>query len=211
VLDKPTEKSLKIISEKSPELKDKKKVAEAIGVGAVVFSALINNRIKDNVFSYDKILNFDGETGPYLQYTYARCNSISEKADVAPENENINICYNKKRGIEASKKTDGNDAENKDKTAINASHITGNEAYELVKMLRRYPEVLKAAKDNYEPSYVTRYLIDIAQAFNKFYIADRILDENQEIRTARVALTRAVMSVLKNGFEIIGIKPVDHM
>ncbi|MDR2091222.1 MAG: arginine--tRNA ligase [Clostridiales bacterium] len=219
VLDKASEKAYNIISEKSPGLKDKKEVAEAVGVGAVIFSALINNRIKDNVFSYEKILNFDGETGPYLQYTYARCNSISEKAG-------IDICYSKNRGIEAREILENNSeksgieackiSENEseksgEKYGIEASYLTDDAAYGLVKILRRYPEVLKAAKDNYEPSYVTRYLIDTAQAFNRFYIADRVLDADKGLRAARAALTKSVMSVLKNGFEIIGIKPVDHM
>ncbi|MDR3293891.1 MAG: arginine--tRNA ligase [Clostridiales bacterium] len=181
VLDKAKEKSLAIIREKSPDIKDAESIAEAVGVGAVIFSALVNNRIKDNVFSYDKILNFDGETGPYLQYTYARCNSIVEKA-----------------GIES-------------KTAPDLSSVAGEEAYAVVKLLTEYPEVLRSAKEAYEPSFVTRYLIDLAQAYNKFYFENRVLDENASVRAARVRLTKAVKLVLKSGFEILGIQAVEHM
>ncbi|MDR3263512.1 MAG: arginine--tRNA ligase [Clostridiales bacterium] len=179
VLDKASEKSLAIIGEKSPDLKNPRETAEAVGVGAVIFGALINNRIKDNVFSYEKILNFDGETGPYLQYTYARCNSILEKAGKIGD--------------------------------ADMSSIAGDEAYELVKLLKRYPEVLKSAKENYEPSFVTRYLIDTAQAYNKFYFEYRILNEKQEVKNARVMLTKAAAGILKDGFGIIGIKAVEHM
>ncbi|MDR2047678.1 MAG: arginine--tRNA ligase [Clostridiales bacterium] len=196
VLDKAKEKALKIIAEKSPDLKDAEDAAEAVGTGAVIFGALINNRIKDNVFSYDKILNFDGETGPYLQYTCARCNSVLEKAGVR-------ISYDKIRGIEASF-SDGTES-------FNSRHIAGGEAYELVKLLGKYPEILRSAMKNYEPSLVTRYLVDTAQSFNRFYIADKILDGDVSVKAARVVLTAAVMSVIKNGFEIIGVKPVERM
>jgi arginyl-tRNA synthetase len=189
VLDKAKEKSLKIIREKSPDLESPEETAEAVGVGAVIFGALINNRIKDNVFSYDKILNFDGETGPYLQYTYARCVSIVEKAGNPPSR------FEEECGT----------------NSLDLFSVTGDEAYELVKLMAKYPEVIKNAKEYYEPSYVTRFLVDTAQSFNRFYIANRILDENPRVRAVRVYLTKAVMEVMKNGFELIGIKTVNHM
>ena len=189
VLDKAREKALAIILEKSPDLKDAEKTAEAVGVGAVIFSALINNRIKDNVFSFGKILNFDGETGPYLQYTLARCRSVLEKAGTPSRA--------KAKKIDAKDLTDAG--------------ITGGAGYGLIRLLADFPGVIKAAKENYEPSLITRRLIDIAQAYNKFYYDNRILEADAAKRRPRVALTRAVSDVLKIGFEIIGIPVVEQM
>ncbi|MDR1940199.1 MAG: arginine--tRNA ligase [Clostridiales bacterium] len=197
VLDRAAQKSLAIIREKSPDLKDAEAVAEAVGVSAVIFSALINNRIKDNVFTYEKILNFDGETGPYLQYTCARCHSIIEKALGAFAADGSQAALYPSLA-EALKSAD-------------ADALTAPDAYEVIKLLGKYPDVIRAAKENYEPSLVTRHLIDIAQSYNKFYFDNRILDERSGVKNARVAITAAVKEVLKNGFEVLGLRVVERM
>lgn len=179
VLDKAVIKCKKIIEDKNPDLINKAEVAEQIGVGAVVFSALINNRIKDIVFSYDKVLNFDGETGPYVQYTHARCNSVLNKAEIG--------------------------------ATVDWTGIANPEAAELIRYLARYPEVVEAAATKYEPSLITRHIVNIAQLFNKFYYEHRIADGEEAICNARLKLTLAVKTVIANGLRLLGIKAPDKM
>jgi arginyl-tRNA synthetase len=174
VLASATEKAYKIIDEKNPALAGKEATAQMVGDGAVVFFALANSRIKDIVFSYDKVLNFDGETGPYLQYTHARAHSVLEKAGTVGE--------------------------------PNFASLDNREAKDLVSLLERYSDVLHDVADKYEPSYLSRYLINVAQAFNKFYFEHRIAGD-----AARTALTRATATILKEGLELLGIKAVEKM
>ena len=176
VLDTAVEKTAKIIDEKNPNLKDKEKTADTVGVGAVVFGALSTSRIKDMVFSYDKALNFDGETAPYIQYTHARCNSI----------------LNKSAG-DFSLKTD-------------YGELCDDESYAVVKLLSRFDETVLSAAEKYEPSIIARYLIDLAQSFNKFYISHKVVGNK-----ARTALTYCVKNVLKNGLKLILIGAPDSM
>ncbi|MEG1509652.1 MAG: arginine--tRNA ligase [Clostridia bacterium] len=175
VLDNAVQKAYGIIEEKNPNLDDKKATAEKIGVGAIVFSALQNNRIKDTVFSYDKVLNFDGETAPYVQYTYARCCSVLAKTGE----------------IEGD---------------VDFSGVENNEALELAKLLDKYPQTIIDASVKYEPSLVTRLVMDTAQMFNKFYLEHRINDENQAIKNARIMLTQATKIVIEDGFRLLGIQ-----
>ena len=179
VLSRCIEKALAIITEKNPSLKDKESIAKDVGVGAVIFSTLSANRIKDITFSYDRVLNFEGETGPYVQYTYARCNSVMGKADFEPEKADF-------------------------------SQIAPEENA-LVSLLMSFPEVVLDAADKYEPSFITRLMVDIAQAYNKFYIECRILGESEGVMNKRLALTRCTMQVLKSGLGLLGIKTVDRM
>jgi len=186
-LDTAAKKALAVIDQKSPGLDGKERAAEAVGVSAVVFSALYNSRIKDIVFNYDKILNFEGETGPYLLYTAARCNSVLA-AYAGRDN------GGKPSAPQASIKTDG---------------IVNDEGYEVLKLLSKYPETLRAAAEQYEPSHITRLLMHIAQAYNKFYFEHRILGAKEE--QSRLALTAAVLSVLKDGFALLGLKFLEKM
>ena len=185
VLDKSVEKSLQIITEKSAGLKNKADVAEKVGVGAVVFFALTNNRIKDITFSYDKVLNFDGETGPYVQYTNARCMSVLRKAGdvdlVTPF---------------ASEELEG---------------LSGKEGEELVSLTGRFSSVISDALAKYEPSIVTRYLIDLARSFNRYYLENRILNAEEKYRRARIALVNAVHVVLEEGLRLIGVRAPEEM
>ena len=181
VLDKAVEKARKIIEEKNPNTKDKDAIAESVGVGAVVFSALWNNRIKDIVFSYDKVLNFDGETAPYVQYTYARCASALRK---------------------------GGDI---DFGNVDLSSITTDEGYEVIKSVLTFGNSVRLAAKLREPCYVTRHVVDLAEKFNRFYIDHRIVIDDIPTRNARLALTQAVANVIRCGLGLLGIDTPNEM
>lgn len=180
VLNQAIQKALDIINEKSPSLPNKEEVARQVGIGAVVYSDLSNGRIKDIDFSFDRALNFDGETGPYVQYTHARCCSVLRKA---AEMELPEVDY---------------------------TALQDDEAQALLRLLSRFPDVVREAADKYEPSMITRAVTDIAQAYNKFYYEHRILDE-ASTAAARVALTRAAKDVIKTGLWLIGIEAPERM
>lgn len=181
VLDKAVEKARKIIEEKNPNTKDKDAIAESVGVGAVAFSALWNNRIKDIVFSYDKVLNFDGETAPYVQYTYARCASALRK---------------------------GGDI---DFGNVDLSSITTDEGYEVIKSVLTFGDSVRLAAKLREPCYVTRHVVDLAEKFNRFYIDHRIVVDDIPTRNARLALTQAVANVIRCGLGLLGIDTPNEM
>ncbi len=179
VIDKAVEKTKEIIAEKNPDLKDADKTAEDIGVGAVVFGALSGSRIKDIVFSLDKALNFDGETGPYLQYTHARCCSILAKARASGK--------------------------------VNYGELVDDESFALIRRLNTFDDTVKAAAERYEPSILSRYLIDLAQEFNKFYIGHRIISDDLSAMNARLMLTEAVKNTLRSGMELILLRAPEKM
>ncbi len=181
VLDQAVEKSYRIISEKNPELERKEEIAEDVGVGAVVFSALQNARIKDITFTFDRVLNFDGETSPYIQYTYARTCSVLRKAE-------------------------GRFCGTVDKDAYENA-----ESMELAKLLNAFPQTIRDAAEKYEPSVLAKYLIDVSQRFNKFYMACRILDDSDGVFAARRNLTEATGIVLKTGLGLLGIRAPEKM
>ena len=183
VLDAAVEKAKSIIEEKNPDLADKDEVTEKIGVGAVMFSALQNGRIKDITFSLDKVLTFEGETCPYLQYTYARTNSVLIKAGNA-----INA-----------------------KVAPDYASLDNAESKELIKLINRYPDIIVDAAEKYEPSILAKYLIDLAQAYNKFYFEHRILDEEVSRQLPRLYATDATNKIIKNGLSLLGIDVPAHM
>ncbi len=183
VISRCVEKALSMISEKNPDLENKEAVAEKVGVGAVIFGALYNNKIKDIVFSYDKALNFDGETSVYVQYTCARAASVLTKAETAK------ICY------------EGSEIDD----------LCPQEA-DLVKALANFPDAVKSAAAGYEPSIVARYAVDTAQKFNKFYIDCKILQaETEKLRARRLRLTRAALTVLTNALTLLGIGVPEKM
>lgn len=182
VINKCVEKAYTVIDEKNPALENKADVAEKVGVGAVVFGALYNNKIKDIVFSYDKALSFEGETSVYVQYTCARARSVLEKAA----------------------------AEGYDKTQAEAVEPCASEA-ELVKAISVFPETVKAAAENYEPSYIARFAVDAAQKFNKFYIDCKILQAEEKERAFRLRLTEAALVALTNALTLLGIGVPEKM
>ncbi len=187
VLDKAVEKAGKVIEEKNERLKDAAAVAEKVGVGSVVFFALSNNRIKDITFSYDKVLNFDGETAPYVQYTNARCRSLMKKAG------DVKTLFAEPLGHEELKGLDGKEGE------------------EVISLLKRFGAVIAEALEKYEPSIVTRYIIELARSFNRYYLANRILNAEPEARRARIALVYAVSVVLEEGLRLIGVGAPEEM
>lgn len=171
-----------IIEEKNPDIPDKEETAKKIGVGAVLFNDLYNQRIKDVSFKWEKLLNFDGETGPYVQYTYARCASILRKV------------------------TDFDMA-----NTIDYSLITDAEAMELLKEISRFPKVVVDASEKYEPSVVARFAVDVAQAFNKFYNANRINVEDKALRDARMTLVAITKNTIKEAMLLLGIECPEQM
>lgn len=170
-----------LIEEKNPNLENKEDVAKKVGIGAVVFTYLKNNRERDIVFSWTDILNFEGETGPYVQYTYARGKSILRKA----EGFSAEADYNK---------------------------LNTQDEFELVKLISRFNEMILTAIDKYEPSILTRYITDVAKAFNKFYNLYSIMSlEDEGLKAARLNLVEATTIVIKNGLGLLGIDVVEKM
>lgn len=171
-----------IIEEKNPDLPNKDETAKKIGVGAVLFNDLYNQRIKDVSFKWEKLLNFDGETGPYVQYTYARCASILRKVDnFTPD---CNIDY---------------------------EVLTDVDSMELLKEINRFPKVVIDASEKYEPSIVARFAVDTAQAFNKFYNSSRINVDEDNIRNARVTLVYLTKKTIKDALLLLGIECPEQM
>ncbi len=172
-----TEKTLEIINQKNPDLADKEEVASAVGVGAVVFHDLSNNRIKDVNFMWDEVLNFDGNTGPYVQYTYARCSGILEKASAEGAFGKGELC------------------------------LTDDTEAALIKTLKAFPEKVEQARSDLEPSVIARYLLDVCADFNRFYHDCPVLRaEDEKVKNTRVALVKATSIVLNNGLKLIGLK-----
>ena len=183
VISRCVEKAYTVVAEKNPDLENKEEVAEKVGIGAVVFGALYNNKIKDIVFSYDKALNFDGETSVYVQYTCARAASVLAKA-----------------------RAEGIAWENAEILEPCAQEI------ELIKALADFPETVKAAAEKYEPSYIARFCVDTAQKFNKFYFDCKILQaETEQLRAFRLALTQATLTALTNALGLLGIGVPEKM
>ncbi|QXM06333.1 arginine--tRNA ligase [Crassaminicella indica] len=181
VLKKAVEKTKEIIKEKNTNLSNIDEVARQVGIGAVVFQELSNNRIKDYTFSWDRTLNFDGETGPYVQYTHARACSVLRKAEVTIDE---NIDY---------------------------SLLSNEDEMDLVRVLQKFPNIIKEAARKYEPSIVTRYIVDVAQAFNRFYHHCPIIVEDKEMQKARLALVAAARQTIKNGLTILGVSSPERM
>ncbi len=181
LLNSAIEKARAIIEEKSPDLENKDEVARQVGIGAVVYADLQNNRIKDIDFSWERALSFDGETGPYVQYTHARCCSALRKAE----------------GLPAAQPDYG--------------ALGDDFAQELLRQLSRFPETVREAANRYEPSIITRAVTELCKAYNKFYYENRILDEDAGVREARVRLTRAVKDTVKTGLYLIGMEAPERM
>ena len=181
VLDRAVELAEQIVHEKNPALANKHEVAEAVGIGAVVFADMSTRRIKDVNFEWEKVLTFEGETGPYVQYTHARACSVLRKANQPVQ------------------------------TDVDCTPLTPDEDFALVRLLVDYPAVLRRAAEHYEPFFVTDYLLTLAEAFNKYYHNYRILTDDTRLREARLLLVKAVQVILHSGLHMLGIKALEEM
>ncbi len=181
LLDEAVNKTLEIIEAKNPNLDNKEEVAKEVGIGAVIFNDLYNSRIKDVVFSWERILNFDGETGPYVQYTHARARSVLARA----------------KGF--------------DKSKVDFSLITDDASFELVKLLSNYNAKLLEVAIKDEPFILTRYIVDIARGFNKFYHENIVITDDEVLTNTRLLIVQATADVIKNGLGILGIKAPNAM
>ena len=176
VLNRAIDKTKSIIEERNPNLENKEEVAKQVGVGAVIFQDLFNNRIKDYTFDWDQVLNFDGETGPYTQYTFARSCSILDKGEF----------------------------ELKDNSKFDL--LVDDTEIDIVKHLSKFEEVLLNATEKYEPSFLTRYTVELAKLFNKFYANCPINTVKDELKYQRLYLTYSVNKCLKLSLSLLGIE-----
>ncbi|MBV6519164.1 MAG: arginine--tRNA ligase [Candidatus Brocadia sp.] len=181
LLSEAVERIRKIIEDKNPLLEKKEAVARDVGIGAVIFADLCTKRNKDVVFDWDEVLNFEGETGPYVQYTHARLCSILRK-------------YGKPVTID-----------------INFALLKEDEAAILTKNLGQFPSVIMKAAEFYEPSLICNYLIDVCGNLNRFYNAHRVLSDDVELTKARILLVDATRQVIKNSLHILGMQAPERM
>jgi arginyl-tRNA synthetase len=181
VLNKSIELALKIIQEKNPELENKDKVAFDVGIGAVVFADLSTRRQKDIDFNWDEVLNFEGQTGPYVQYTHARLGSLIRK-------------YEKPV-----------------KSKIDFTVFSTEEEHSIIKRLEDYPRRIKLSAEAYEPSILCSYLLDLCSVFNRFYQKERIITDDKTATDARMLLVKGVQTVIKSGLNLLGIKTPERM
>lgn len=181
VLNKAIEQTAKIIEEKNPNLENKLQVAKSVGVGAVVFQELSNNRIKDYTFSLERTLSFEGETGPYVQYTHARACSVIRKSGVVVDEK------------------------------VDYSLLADERSSEVVRLLNKFSETIVAASEKYEPSMISRYVVNLAQEFNRFYHENAIITDDAAVTKARLLLVDAVRQTIKNGLYLIGLDAPEKM
>ena len=187
LLNQAVAKTLEIINLKNPDLENKEDVAKKVGIGAIIFTYLKNGRERDIVFNWEEMLSFDGETGPYVQYTYARAKSILRKVS-----ENTN--------------------KPADDVVLDYNKLNSKEEFELVKQLEGFQNSILHAIDKLEPSMVTRYVIEVAKAFNKFYNQHNIANlEDESNKQAKIKMVEATCQVIKNALNLIGIEVVDRM
>ncbi len=166
---------------KSKDYEDKDEIAKQVGIGAIIFNDLFNSRIKDVVFNWESILDFNGETGPYVQYAHARCNSILEKIE--------NVDFNN----------------------IDYSLLNDDSARLVLKTLYGFESKIIDSANKNEPYIISRYLIDVTKAFNKFYNENKVNVEDEILRNTRALIVFSVMTVLKNGLTLLGIKAPTKM
>ena len=176
------EKAQEIIEEKNPTLENKDQIAEKVGIGAIIFNTLSTANIKDQIFDWNTALNFQGETGPYIQYTYVRTQSVLEKAGFVPKLDDIKI-----------------------------ENLLDEFSIEILKLIYNFEETLIQITEKNEPSILARYLIELAKAFSSFYNENKIILDNKDVQNARIYLTYAVGKVLKQGASLLGIEMPEKM
>lgn len=189
LLDEAIQRAKTVIETKNPELENKDEVAKKVGIGAVIFNDLSNSRIKDEIFDWNTILNFQGETGPYIQYTYVRTKSIIEKSGNKFEDiQNSDIFRN-----------------------IKLEYLQDEEAQNILKLIYNFEEILKQVTEKNEPSILSRYLIEVAKAYSSYYNNNKIIVEDTDIKNARIFITYATGKILEIGASLLGIKMPDKM
>ncbi len=181
VLNTAVNNTLKIIEERNPNLENKEEVAKKVGIGAVIFQELFNQRIKDYVFSWDRTLSFEGETGPYVQYTHARSNSLLEKG-----------------GFNIDDKVD-------------YSLLMNDDEINIIRLLYDFNKIVVDAMEKNEPYFITRHIVEIAKAFNKFYNSTPIIVEDEELKKARLLLVYGTNTVIRVGLGLLGIEAPQKM
>lgn len=182
LLNETIEEAKRIIEAKNPDLEDKKEVAKRVGVGAVIFNNLATSRVKDEIFDINTMLNFQGETGPYIQYTYVRTNSILQKAGIIPNIKDVDV------------------------KVLNDEY-----SQNVIKILGNFESILIQVTNKEEPAILAKYLIDLAKAFSSFYNENKIICEEKSVQDARVFLTYCVGKTLKDGAELLGMQMPDKM
>lgn len=182
LLNEAIEKSRSIIESKNPSLENKEDVAKKVGVGAVIFNDLSNSRIKDEIFDWDIMLNFNGETGPYVQYTTVRAKSVLEKAAYIPDIKDVN-----------------------------AQKLNDKDSQNIINILYNFNNILQSVTVKEEPSILARYLINLAQSFSSFYNNCHIITDDREVQDARLYLTYMVQTVLEKGLNLLGIQVPEKM
>ena len=182
IINEAIDKVKNIILEKNPEIENIDETARKIGVGAIIFNDLNNSRIKDEIFDWDMMLNFNGETGPYIQYMYVRTKSILDKAEYIPNIEDMNI-----------------------------NKLLDKESINIIKDIYSFNDVVVEAANKNEPSIISRYVLDIAKNYSIFYNNNRILSDDEETTSARLYLTYMVNIVIKNATSLLGMEMPDKM
>ena len=185
LLNEAIERAKEIIEQKNPELENKEEVAKKVGIGAIIFNDLSNSRVKDEVFDWNNILNFQGETGPYIQYTYVRTKSVLKKAGIKIDNIPFDM--------------------------VNFDSLEDTYSQNIIKLLYDFHNILVQVTEKNEPSILSRYLIELAKAYSVFYNENRIMVEDVNIKNSRIYLTFAVGKVLKIGANLLGIEMPEKM
>ena len=182
VLNRAVELTREIIEEKNPDLPDKEQIARDVGIGAIIYADLDSRRTRDVAFDWDEILNFNGETGPYVQYTHARYCSVLRKygQEVPPPD-------------------------------VDLSLLCEPETVAVAKCLQKFPAQIRSAADACEPSFIASYLIELCTEANRFYNAHRVVSEDAALTKARVALVYAITTVLASGLRLLGMKTPEQM
>lgn len=196
VLDEAIARAEAIISEKNPSLQNAAEVAKAIGVGAVIFNDLKTHRLHDIEFSLDQAVAFDGETGPYVQYTHARACSVLRKAGLLPETDSpaVSVAIHSVLAIEEHSKKDES-----------IQQYANDATWQLAKQISQFPEMRQRALAESDPSLIAKQILDISQAFNRFYHDCPILTASSEVKSWRLALTDATRLTIRHALDLLGI------
>ena len=184
VLDKAIKLALDIINEKNPDLKNKQEIAKQVGVGAIIFADLSNDRTRNINFDWNRMLSFEGETAPYIQYTHARCSSILRKLELK---------------------------ENQINTKVDFKALSTSQEHDLIWQIYNFKKaIVRAAKDN-KPHHLAQYLISLAQTFNDFYHHCHVNIDDQKTKEARILLVESTRQIIENGLYLLGIKAPKEM